>query len=247
VVQRFSQSLSLFPSSLFVSLQKFLNPDLTLENCIQFHNGYFQNHQSFQIPESLLPKMSSSSHIGQRAQDMANNQPANKSRIPQGKSPTESEEIVSPGVGSPKFNDSGFFENEEDNIPQTEYRDFILFDNVGLTQDALNLFADVDASIVANQGSVHNESNNGATVQIEQVTSNAAQQSPTRFYDTVRESVSINEAVFSALSNNYDDPSQPTPLKCPPTPYLRPLELWENTFERHESIAYRFEQPPHLV
>jgi len=190
--------------------------------------------------------MSSSSHIGQQAQGTANEQSANKNHIPQGNYPSESQEIISPGVSSPEFHDSGFFENEGYNTPRIDFHDFILFNDLDLTRDACNLFADADASTIAHQGSVHNGSNNEATAQIERVTANAAQQSPP-LYDAVREPVSINEAVFSALSNNYDDRSQSTSNKCPPTPYLRPLELWENTFERHESIAYRFEQPPHFV
>jgi hypothetical protein len=191
--------------------------------------------------------MSSSSHLARQAQGTANERSANKNHILKGNCPSDSQETVSPGVSSPEFNDSDFFENEEYNTPRIDFHDFILFNNFDLTRDTYNLFADTDASTIAHQGSVYNGSNNEATVQIERVTSIAAAQQSPPLYDAVREAISINEAVFPALSNNCDDRSQSISTKCPPTPYLRPLELWENTFERHESIAYRFEQPPHFV
>lgn len=194
--------------------------------------------------------MSSPSRIGRRAQSTtANELLANKHTQGNHPSPeTREQEIVSSGTGvtSPEFNDSGFFENEDSNTPRVDYQDFVLFSNVDPTLEAYNFFADADASVVVNHGSV--AGSNNETVRIERSTSYASQRNPPcRSDDAVREAATFNKSVLAVVDSNYDARSQSGQLKCPPTPYLRPLELWERTFERHESIAYRFEQPPHIV
>jgi hypothetical protein len=170
--------------------------------------------------------------------------------------PSEQAHILSTpsaGVPSPEFEDSGFFENEDTNTPRADYQDFILFNNQEYaTSSKHHLFADANASTKGNHGSVHDGAPD-EMVQIGRDVLHASQRTPplhrAGFFDAVRDAVhqSVDDAVTVALINNYDGDSQSHSRSPPPTPYLRPLELWENTYQRHESIAYRYEQPPHVV
>lgn len=155
------------------------------------------------------------------------------------------------GSTSPDFEDSGFFENEESNTPRADYQDFILFSQPANNSfHTSNFFADADSSTVANPGSFYERENSEET-QVGRDVSYTAQNTPpprAEFFDAVRDAIqqSVNEAITVAITQNYEDQSQHS-RSPPPTPYLRPLELWEHSYERHEAIAYRFEQPPHLV
>jgi hypothetical protein len=200
--------------------------------------------------------MSSSNDAGQQTQATTRNEFPATEQTPAGISELHStDHIVTRGTeqASTDF-DSGFFENEDSNTPRKDYKDFILFDDTH--HPALytnNFFADADASTKADHGSIYEEKHSGIT-QIGQDVSYANQRTPPSpraiFYDAVRDAVqqSVNEAITTALASDYDEQSQYAYSRSPPaTPYLRPLELWEHTYERHESIAYRFEQPPYPV
>jgi hypothetical protein len=151
-----------------------------------------------------------------------------------------------------RFQDSGFFEDLE----TTEYeyvggKDWILFNDHVPHQDENYFLTEDDAidiaSTKANHGSTYNGSNNKNTLQIERGTSyndtgNNGKRGET-VYDPVHEAArSVVESDEGYGYNgrpqhqysNFDDGQVG----------LSSLNRWITTFERHESIAYRFEQPP---
>lgn len=154
------------------------------------------------------------------------------------------------GSPSPRFKDSGFFENEESNTPRADYQDFILFSRPADTYFRTDSFANASSSTVGNQGSFYEGENSEDTRIGRDVPFTNQHTSPRRaeFFDAVRDAIQqpVNEAITATLTQIYENQSQHS-RSPPPTPYLRPLELWEHSYERHESIAYRFEQPPHQV
>jgi hypothetical protein len=156
------------------------------------------------------------------------------------------------GIDSANFNDSGFYdydyENDETNLHRYNYKDFILFkgDIPNLNTD--NFFADLDASTKANHGSIYDGVNDEGTSLIERGAvddSQSEQNRRTTFYDPVHEAAQqpIDQSVLDALSD-FEIRSQPDySRQSHHTPILSPLDKWYNTYERHESLAYRLEQP----
>jgi hypothetical protein len=144
-----------------------------------------------------------------------------------------------------------FFKNAEANMPRVDYEDFILFSQTDRhCFHTNNFFADVDASTTANQGSTHDGWNDDDfppernASQLEQCTPPSSHNS---IYHPARDvpqriDKAMDVVINDAAHSKYNDSEMP-----PPTPYMRPLELWEQTHERHESIAYRFEQLPRVV
>jgi hypothetical protein len=173
--------------------------------------------------------------------------------INRGSTPHESlvqgtvEESPATGIDSTNFNDSGFFdwEDDETNPYRHDYKDFVLFTGDIPIVSTDNFFADLDASANTNHGSVYaglNESTSYAArgpvdgAQTEEYRRNT-------FYDPVHEAVQQSIAICKAL-NDFEIQSQPDHARpSHNAPIFNPLEKWANTFERHESIAYRLEQP----
>lgn len=157
-------------------------------------------------------------------------------------------------IGNPedRFQDSGFFEDVE--TSEYEYgsgKDWILFnDHVPHLDDDYFLAEDdaIDiASTKANHGSTYNGLNNENTLQIARGASyndagNDGKRGETA-YDAVHEAARSVEESDEGYGyggrpqhrySNFDDGQVG----------LGSLDTWTTTFERHESIAYRFEQPP---
>lgn len=194
--------------------------------------------------------MASSKIFGHAQRTTTENENTNK-HISRGSTPHESlvqgnlQESPATGIDSANFNDSGFFdwEDDETNPYRHDYKDWILFEGDIPIVSTDNFFADLDASANANHRSVNDESTSyagrGAVhgAQTEEYRR-------TTFYDPVHEAVQQSIALCKAL-NDFEIQSQPDQARpSHDAPNLSPLQKWTNTYERHESIAYRLEQPP---
>ncbi len=158
------------------------------------------------------------------------------------------------GIDSTNFNDSGFYdyEHDETNPYRHDYKDWILFNGDIPLLNTDNFFADLDASTKANHGSICDGVSNESASFTERGTvynSQNEQNRRTSFYDPVHGAVRqpIDQSVLDALGAfeirsqpDYSRPSHQTPI-------LNPLDKWYNTYERHESIAYRLEQPQNFI
>lgn len=163
-------------------------------------------------------------------------------------------ELASPvGVALSESEDIGFFEGEGTDTRGRVYRDFILFVGSDHTSiDESNSFADADASTIVNHGSASDEENDewSRTGQaISQCNERTPPSKRATYYDAIRDAIQqkADEAADAVETDSSNQSQLRISRSPPPTPYLRPLELWENTYERHEAIAYRFEQSPHLL
>lgn len=190
--------------------------------------------------------MSSSSRDGQQANEQSAND-RSKQGIHASESHDQGIALYETDSTPAEFSESGFVENET-STPRVDYQDVVMYpqpNNVDQAPAGDNLFADADAdaSTIAHTGSFYEGSNNQPGAEAEGFDS----QHNTRLYDAAYEAVAINEAVLVAVGNNHDVPFHSEEQICPATPSLRPLELWKATSHRHELIAYRFEQPPHIV
>jgi len=154
------------------------------------------------------------------------------------------------GLDSTTFEDSGFFEDDETN-PRTnrhDYKDWILYNNDLPALNTDDFFADLDASTKANHSSIYDGTNNESTTYIERSCVYDAQEDKfrrTNIYDSVYEAVHewVDQSIYEAI-NDFDIRSQPDYSRPSHDPtVLSPLEKWANAYERHESIAYRSEQP----
>jgi hypothetical protein len=161
-----------------------------------------------------------------------------------------------PATAVDDFNDIGFFETNIANTVQANYKDWALFEDelIDVDVDTSRFFADIDASIIAHNGSVSEmtESEN-STIMESGVPNN--RQAPNRPkwlpYDPVHEAVqeatqqAVGEAVREAMkqinfnaageANNYGNEYSESSTHTP-------IETWANTCHRHEYIAYLLEQ-----
>jgi len=160
-----------------------------------------------------------------------------------------------PATAVDDFNDSGFFETDIANTVQANYKDWALFDDELVDVDTSRFFADIDASIIAHNGSVseRTESENSTIVE-----SGAAdnRQALNRMrwlpYDPVHEAVqeATQQAVREAMkqvnfdaageANNHRNQDSESSMHTP-------IETWANTCHRHEYIAYLLEQTAYPV
>jgi len=196
--------------------------------------------------------MASSKIVGHAQMTTTENENTN-GHINRGSTPHESlargnwEESPATGIDLINFNDSGFFdwEDAETNPYRHDYKDWVLFDGEIPIVSTDNFFADLDASASANHGSnglnAERASSAGrGAVDGAQIEENRR----TTFYDPVHEAVQQSIAICKAL-NDFESQSQPDHTRPSyDTPTRTPLEKWANTYERHESIAYRLEQSP---
>ena len=138
------------------------------------------------------------------------------------------------------FNDSGFVDGDKPARPNNKYEDFILFEDDPP-------FIDEDASMIPNHGSVYNGTNNERAACIEKYTSfNYDDEKPvTSFREAVAGTVeqSVNEAVAGQQPLPQDRRSLFSNFEVTTGPSM--LSQWATTDHRHESIAYRYEQPPY--
>jgi hypothetical protein len=150
---------------------------------------------------------------------------------------------ASPATGiDTNFNDSGFCDCEEEpNSRRYDYEDWILFPGEIPLVSTDNFFADLDVSMKGSHDGVYENTSN-----IERETAYRAQnRRSTTFYDPVHEAAraSIDQSVYGAI-NSYNVQSQPDysrPAYDAPIP--SPFQRWHNTYEKHESLAYRLSQP----
>lgn len=193
--------------------------------------------------------MASSKIVGNAQMTTTENESTNK-HISRGSTPYESlvqsnlQESPATGIDSPNFNDSGFddWEDDETNPNRHDYKDWILFEGDIPIVSTDNFFADLDASANANHCSVNNKSNSYAGQEAVHGAQNEEHGRTT--YDPVHEAVQQSIALCKAL-NDFEIQSQPDQARpSHDAPNLSPLQKWTNTYERHESIAYRLEQPP---
>jgi len=148
------------------------------------------------------------------------------------------------------FSEPTSFKNKETNVHRPGYKDWTLFNkDLNIVAGDVNtgrFFADADASVVADQGSVsegyRNESVAWEAEQGQEVSGN-------EFYGPVQEAVqgavkaSAFETVRAATQDYESWLSRPSLHYEEDSSILKPLEKWAITYERHESIAYRLEQP----
>jgi len=164
------------------------------------------------------------------------------------------------------FNDCGFFENDIASTVRAEYKDWTLYNDELVDVDTSRFFADIDASVIAHNGSVYErtESEN-STIMESGATGNP--QAPNRMesipYDPVHEAVqkmareAVQEAVQQVMKQDNFDVARDAKgdfkflthrhqraQDSEPTILCR-LETWVSTRHRHEYIAYLLEQPPY--
>jgi hypothetical protein len=161
------------------------------------------------------------------------------------------QESPATAIDATNSNNTSFCDCEDDKAKphRYEYKDWILFDGDPPILSTENFFADLDASTNPNHGSITARVNNESTSYNERAATydaQAGQSRRTTFYDPVHDAVqqSIDQSIYKALS---DFEVRSKPDYSPPLyekPNLNPLENWYNTYERHESIAYRLELPP---
>jgi hypothetical protein len=161
-----------------------------------------------------------------------------------------------PATAVDDFNDSGFFETNIANTVQANYKDWSLFEDelLDVDVDTSRFFADIDASIIAHNGSVSEsaESENYTIVESEAAGDRQPPNGTKWFpYDPVHEAVqeatqqAVGEAVREAMkqinfdvageTNNYGNEDSESSTHTP-------IETWANTCHRHEYIAYLLEQ-----
>jgi len=166
-----------------------------------------------------------------------------------------------PATAVDDFNDSGFFETDIVKTVQANYKDWALFEDelVDVDVDTSRFFADIDASIIAHNGSVseRNESENSTLFESGVADNHQAPNRPKWLpYDPVHEAVqeaaqqAVGEAVREAMkqinfdadgeANNYGNEDSESSTHTP-------IETWVNTYHRHEYIAYLLEQPSYPV
>lgn len=164
-----------------------------------------------------------------------------------------------PATAVDDFNDSGFFETDIANTVQANYKDWALFDDELVDVDTSQFFADLDASIIAHNGSVseRTESENSTIIESGVADNRQAPSRPKWLpYDPVHEAVqeatqqAVGEAVREAMKQisfdatgeayNYGDEDSKSSTHTP-------IETWANTCHRHEYIAYLLEQPSYPV
>jgi len=152
------------------------------------------------------------------------------------------------GIDSTNFNDSGFFdwEDDETNPYRYDYKDWVLFEGDIPIVNTENFFADLDASTNADRASVHGGLHDESTSYTGRGAVYGTQTEESRrtaFYDPVYESIQQSIAICKAL-NDFEIQSKPDHARpSHKASNLHPLEKWAKTYERHESIAYRLEQP----
>jgi hypothetical protein len=193
--------------------------------------------------------MASSKIVGHAQMTTTEDENTNK-QISRGSTPHESlvqgnlQESPATGIDSANFNDSGFddWEDDETNPYRHDYKDWILFEGDIPIVSTDNFFADLDASANPNHRSVNDSSTSyagrGAVYDAQ------TEEYRRTTYDPVYEAVQQSIALCKAL-NDFEIQSQPDQARPSyDAPNLSPLQKWTNTYERHESIAYRLEQPP---
>ncbi|KAE8446774.1 hypothetical protein EG329_011679 [Mollisiaceae sp. DMI_Dod_QoI] len=158
--------------------------------------------------------------------------------------------------------DSGFFSSASgDSYRHVDgYKDWVLFPEDPDTRvyDTSRFFADADASTQADydEFAAEDTANNYPQATFLSPTSSHSQTTSSPhdpIHDTAK--AAINETLFHtvrlALHNCRINP--PPSLHVHKSPNLAdldqeftsPLEIWEGSVERHESIAYKFEHPPY--
>jgi hypothetical protein len=166
-----------------------------------------------------------------------------------------------PATAVDDFNDSGFFETDIANTVQANYKDWALFEDelVDVDVDTSRFFADIDASIIAHNGSVSERTESENSIIIESgVADNRQAPNGTKWlaYDPVHEAVqeatqqAVGEAVREAMmqinfdaageANNYGNEDSESSTHTL-------IETWVNTCHRHEYIAYLLQQPSYPV
>lgn len=147
------------------------------------------------------------------------------------------------------FHDSGFFSspNGESYSHKVGYQDFVLFpeESDAAYLDTSEFFADADRAVYDHSAEAYPQN---ATV------------SPTPSYDSAPALSAYDAALDEELYNNVrlalrschisSPPTSPRPYKSPrmrdiDVETTTPLEMWKTSVERHEDIAYIFEQLPY--
>jgi len=194
--------------------------------------------------------MASSTIVGHGQMTTTENENSNN-HITQGSTPHESlvqgnlQKSPATGIDSTNFNDSGFFdwEDDETNPYRHDYKDWILFEGDIPIVSTDSFFAELDAIPNANHRSVSGESTSSAGRGAVD-SSRIEEYRRITFYDPVHEAVQQSVALCKAL-NDFEIQSKPDHARPSHDALnISPLEKWASTYERHESIAYRLEQPP---
>jgi hypothetical protein len=166
-----------------------------------------------------------------------------------------------PATAVEDFHDSGFFETDIANTVQANYKDWALFEDelIDVDVDTSRFFADIDASIIAHNGSVpeRTESENSTIIE-SGVADNRQAPNRTKWlpYDPVHEAVqeatqqAVGEAVREAMKQiNFDADGDANNYGNEDSEYSThtPIETWANTCHRHEYIAYLLDQPSYPI
>jgi hypothetical protein len=161
-----------------------------------------------------------------------------------------------PATAVDDFNDSGFFETDIAKTVQANYKDWALFEDelIDIDVDTSRFFADIDASIIAHNGSVSERTGSENSTIIESgVADNRQAPNRTKWlpYDPVHEAVqeatqqAVGEAVREAMKQiNFDAAGDAINYgnEDSESSTHTPIETWANTCHRHEYIACLLEQ-----
>ncbi len=201
--------------------------------------------------------MSFSQQAGQAPQDAAATHTSTNTQFQGNESASafyEGDFEAAPATGG-YANDSGFFEDEDEITPGTNYRDFTLFPD-GRSEIDVNtyqLFAELDAATREPVGSFDDDSSNDSGVEFDNHTP-ASQLSILSenilFSEAVDEAIieMVNQAVFEVIKKDYDAPSipefDPPPSSVPTSDALTdPFCSWLGTYHPHECLSFKLEKP----